>query len=163
MALLIDLFLFTLVISLYDFRNRRISNWATFPVIIAGLIAHFPGTGTLWAATVFLIALGFVKQTTVQSMLTPFRSVLHLPVSQGYIMGMGDVKLWLACIWAVPKALTLDAVLAMVLGWILMSLVSMVMRALRHEHLSGAQSPVAWASFLFAMILLTFQWLRPPF
>ena len=163
MALLIDLLLFTLVISLYDFRNRRISNWATFPVIIAGLIAHFPGTVTLWAATVFLIALGFVKQTTVQSMLTPFRSVLHLPVSQGYIMGMGDVKLWLACIWAVPKTLTLDAVLAMVLGWILMSLVSMVTRALRHERLSGAQSPVAWASFLFAIILLTFQWLRPPF
>jgi hypothetical protein len=39
----------------------------------------------------------------------------------------------------------------------------LVMRALRHEHLSGAQSPVAWASFLFAMILLTFQWLRPLF
>jgi prepilin signal peptidase PulO-like enzyme (type II secretory pathway) len=163
MPLLIDLFFFTLVISLYDLRTRRIPNWATIPVVIAGLIVHFPGTVTLLVATAFIVALGFVKQTTIQSVLAPIKSIISLPVSQGYVMGMGDVKLWLACIWAVPKVLTLDAVLAMVLGWILMSLISIVMRALRHKHLSGAQSPVAWASFLFTMILLTFQWLRPPF
>jgi prepilin signal peptidase PulO-like enzyme (type II secretory pathway) len=163
MPLLIDLFFFTLVISLYDFRTRRIPNWATFPVIISGLIAHFPGTATLWVSTVFIIAVGFVKQSTVQSIFAPIKSIIPLPAPHGYIMGMGDVKLWLACIWAIPAVLVPRAVLAMILGWILMSLVSMAVQTARHEHKLGVQSPVAWASLLFSVILLTFQWLRPPF
>ena len=61
MPLLIDLFFFTMVISLYDLKTRRIPNWATIPMVIAGLIVHFPGTVTLLVATAFIVALGFLK------------------------------------------------------------------------------------------------------
>ena len=39
---MIWLFIYALVIGLYDLRTRRIPNWYTIPLIVAGVIAHFP-------------------------------------------------------------------------------------------------------------------------
>jgi hypothetical protein len=44
------LLIYLLAVSLYDLRTRRIPNWCTFPLIIAGMIAHFPGHMDLWFA-----------------------------------------------------------------------------------------------------------------
>jgi len=46
--------LYVLALSLYDLRTRRIPNWATFPLILAGLIAHFPGYPDIWFASIGL-------------------------------------------------------------------------------------------------------------
>ena len=118
MKILTILLLYTLLASLYDLRFRRVPNWITFPLLAAGLLANFPGTTLLWGATVFLVALGFTKQSTVHSLLSPITTLLRLPASPGYVVGMGDVKLWLACLWAVPQDLSLEALVAMALGWI---------------------------------------------
>jgi Flp pilus assembly protein protease CpaA len=49
------LLIYLLAVSLYNLRTRRIPNWCTLPVIIAGLIAHFPGSIDLWLACFSLI------------------------------------------------------------------------------------------------------------
>lgn len=160
MKILPIIIVYTLILSVYDFRTKRIPNWATFPMIFAGLIAHFPGTTLLWSATIFVIALGFIEQKTVYSFLSPISTLLRMSNSPGYLMGMGDVKLWLACIWAVPKDLTMEALVAIALGWILMSIVNMTLRKLRQRPLFGKSSPVAWSSFLFSIFLFSFQYLN---
>jgi hypothetical protein len=162
MKILTILLLYTLLASLYDFRFRRVPNWITFPLLAAGLLANFPGTTLLWGATVFLVAIGFTKQSRVHSLLSPITNFLRIPDSPGYVLGMGDVKLWLACLWAVPQDLTLEALVAMALGWILMSLAHIAWQTLRHRPVSGT-SPVAWASLVFSMTLFLFHMLPLPF
>ncbi len=48
------LFLYALALSLYDLRARRIPNWATLPLILAGLAAHFLGDPDIWLASLGL-------------------------------------------------------------------------------------------------------------
>jgi Flp pilus assembly protein protease CpaA len=66
------LLIFILAVSLYDWRTRRIPNWCTLPVIMAGMIAHFPGSLDLWLACFLLVS-----------------------AWSGGWMGAGDVKLWM--------------------------------------------------------------------
>src|SRR5260221_313708 len=73
------LLFYILAVSLYDLRTRRISNWCTLPVIIAGMIANFPGHMDLWLACFMLVS----------------------SWASGW-MGAGDVKLWMAVLWALP-------------------------------------------------------------
>lgn len=73
------LLLYALALSLYDLRTRRIPNWCTLPLILAGVIAHFPGYPDVWFASIGLF----------------------LAWSMGW-MGAGDAKLWIALLWALP-------------------------------------------------------------
>ena len=72
-----SLLIYLLVISLYDLRTHRIPNWYTIPLILAGMVAHFPGSMDLWLACCLL---------------------LFAWASGG--MGAGDVKLWMAVLWS---------------------------------------------------------------
>ncbi|MBI5955092.1 MAG: prepilin peptidase [Chloroflexi bacterium] len=40
---MIWLLIYVSAISLCDLRTRRIPNWYTLPILLAGFIAHFPG------------------------------------------------------------------------------------------------------------------------
>ncbi len=51
------LFTLTIFVSLYDLRTQRIPNWVTLPLLIAGLIVHFPGVNeTMLASAILVIA-----------------------------------------------------------------------------------------------------------
>lgn len=80
------LLLYAFLLSLYDLRTRRIPNWATLPLILAGLAAHFPNHPEIW-----LGSLG-----------------LFLAWSVGW-MGAGDAKLWIALLWALPLEMSAQA------------------------------------------------------
>jgi Flp pilus assembly protein protease CpaA len=73
------LFIYVLAISLYDLRTRRIPNWYTLPLILAGMIAHFPGSLELWLASLALLS-----------------------AWASHWVGAGDTKLWIALLWALP-------------------------------------------------------------
>ena len=45
---MIWLLVYLIAVSMYDLRTRRIPNWSTYPLILAGMIAHFPGHMDLW-------------------------------------------------------------------------------------------------------------------
>ena len=51
---MIWLLIHLLAVSLYDLRTHRIPNWCTLPLIIAGMIANFPGHMNLWLACFLL-------------------------------------------------------------------------------------------------------------
>lgn len=70
---------YILAVSLYDLCTYRIPNWSTYPLILAGMIAHFPGNMDSWLASFLLLSAW---------------------ASGG--MGAGDVKLWMAVLWSLP-------------------------------------------------------------
>jgi Flp pilus assembly protein protease CpaA len=156
MSLWVVLVLLTLVVSIYDLKYQRIPNWATFPLVIAGILAHFPGTWITWSASVLLIAVGFARQSDVYSFFSPLLQAVHFPQPGGHVMGMGDVKLWLALLWVVPSALATEAIIAMLVGWIVVSMGGLVWRAIHKEALFGRQTPMAPASVAFVIILFIF-------
>jgi len=153
MSLWLILILLTLVVSIYDLKYKRIPNWVTFPLIAAGILAHFPGSWITWLVSVLLVAVGFTEQSDVYSFLAPVLRAVHFPPPTGHIVGMGDVKLWLALLWIVPSNLAKEAVISMLLGWILLSLCGLVWRAVRKEPVFGRQTPMALASVAFVAIL----------
>ena len=77
--------LYTLALSLYDFRTGKVPNWATLPLLVAGFLAHFPGTIPVWIASLFVF--------------TAWNS---------HQMGAGDAKLWMALFWAISPEQSTD-------------------------------------------------------
>jgi len=126
---MIWLFIYVLAISLYDLRTRRIPNWYTFPVLLAGFIAHFPGQMEIWFACLALV----------------FAWV-------GGYMGAGDAKLWLALLWALPVEYTLNAVPLMFLALLLTSLSQFLWRVIRKQPLVEQKTPAAWRTIPFLLM-----------
>jgi Flp pilus assembly protein protease CpaA len=85
---MIWLFLYVLAISLYDLRTHRIPNWYTIPILMIGMLVNFPGTLDLWLASFLLIT-----------------------AWEGHWIGAGDVKLWLAILWALPMEFSVRVIL----------------------------------------------------
>jgi len=73
------LFIYVLAISLYALRTRRIPNRYTLPLILAGMVYRFPGHLDVWLASFALLSAWASDW-----------------------MGAGDVKLWMALLWALP-------------------------------------------------------------
>ena len=96
---MIWLFVYVLVVSVYDLRTGKIPNWCTYPLIVAGLIAHFPGHLDLWLASLALLS-AWVSDW----------------------MGAGDVKLWLALFWSMPTEHSSQALLLMSASFLLTAL-----------------------------------------
>jgi Flp pilus assembly protein protease CpaA len=96
------LFVYALAISLYDWRTRCIPNWVTLPILIVGLIAHFPGSLDLWLASLTLLLAWGSKW-----------------------MGGGDMKLWLAILWALPTQFSAQALPCVFATFFLTSLLQM--------------------------------------
>ena len=120
----------TVFVSLYDLRTGRIPNWVTVPLLAAGLIVHFPGVNeTMLASAILLVA--FASDW----------------------MGAGDVKLWLALIWAMPLSIS-DKVLPVMFGtFFITGLIQLVWRRKRQTPITGVSSPAAWRTILFVEVL----------
>jgi len=124
----IALLLLTIFVSLYDLRTRRIPNWVTFPLLLAGLIAHFPGT--------ILITLACV--------------LFFVAYANGW-MGAGDAKLWIALLWAIPPGNPEKAIGVLVVALLVTGLAQMLVRWIRKSPLTGNRSPAAWRTILFVL------------
>jgi Flp pilus assembly protein protease CpaA len=124
------LFIYTLAISLYDLRTGRIPNWCTLPLIIAGLIAHFPGSLDLWLANL----------------------ILSLAWTCGW-MGAGDVKLWMGVLWAQPSASLTQALPIMFITFFLTSLAQILWRLMRKQSTVPSLTPAAWRTIPFVLLL----------
>jgi len=131
------LFLYALVISLYDLRARRIPNWATLPLIVAGFIAHFPGYPDIWFASIGLF----------------------LAWSIGW-MGAGDAKLWIALLWALPVEMrrielvemSSQALSLMFLTFFFTGLVQLAWRLIRKQPATNLLTPGAWRTIPFVLL-----------
>ena len=127
------LFILTVFVSLYDLRTGRIPNWVTLPLLAAGLIVHFPGTTEIMLASAILL-IAFT----------------------GNWMGAGDVKLWLALIWAMPLSISekvLPVMFAALFGTGLIQLAWRRWRRKRQTPVTGISTPAAWRTILFVEVL----------
>jgi len=123
------LLIYVSAISLYDLRTRRIPNWYTLPILLAGLISHFPGQMEIWFASLGMI----------------------VAWSRG-IMGAGDAKLWLALLWALPVEFTSNLLPLMFLSFLLTSLSQLLWRIIRKQPLAKQKSPAAWRTIPFLLL-----------
>jgi Flp pilus assembly protein protease CpaA len=80
--LILVLLALTILVAIYDQIHAEIPNWVTWPLILVGLLAHFPGTLPTVFSSIFLIAAAFVWD--------------------GNGIGLGDAKLWLVLLWMLP-------------------------------------------------------------
>ncbi len=123
------LLLYVLALSLYDLRTRRIPNWATLPLFLAGFVAHFPGTPDVWLAS-----LG-----------------LFLAWSHGW-MGAGDAKLWIALLWALPVNVSIQALPLIFLTFLLTGLLQLAWRWIRKQPITNLLTPGAWRTIPFLLL-----------
>ncbi len=126
---MIWLFIYALALSLYDRRTRHIPNWCTLPVIIAGIIAHFPGPIDLWLACFLLVS-----------------------AWAGGWMGAGDVKLWFALLWALPLEGSPHALLFMFISFFISGLVQIAWRVIWKQLVTDVKSPAAWRTLPFLLL-----------
>lgn len=124
------LFTLTLLVSLYDLRTKRIPNWVTLPLLVIGLIVHFPG----------------VTETTIASAILIFAFLYDW-------MGAGDAKLWLALIWAMPLSVSEKVLPVMLAILFVTSLIQLAWRRWRKTPLTGVSTPAAWRTIIFVLTL----------
>jgi Flp pilus assembly protein protease CpaA len=123
------LLIYVLALSLYDLHTRRIPNWVTFPLILAGLVAHFPGNAHIWFASIGL----------------------YLAWASGW-MGAGDAKLWIALLWALPLDLSTRALPWMFLTFFLTGLIQILWRLIRKQPTLNLLTPGAWRTIPFILL-----------
>jgi Flp pilus assembly protein protease CpaA len=126
---MIWLLIYVSAISLYDLRTRRIPNWITLPILLAGLISHFPGQMENWFASLGMI----------------------FAWSRG-IMGAGDAKLWLALLWALPAVFVSNVVPLMFLSFLITALLQFLWRIIRKQPLVKQKTPAAWRTIPFLLL-----------
>ena len=126
---MIWLLIYVLAVSLYDLHTRRIQNWVTLPLILAGLVAHLPGHADIW-----------------------FTSIgLYLAWSLGW-MGAGDAKLWIALLWALPGDVSTQVLPLMFLIFFFTGLMQIIFRWLRKQPSTYLLTPGAWRTILFILL-----------
>ena len=119
-----------LAASLYDLRTRRIPNWFTWPLIISGLILHFPGHPDVWL----------------------LMGLLFLAFTRGG-MGAGDVKLWAALLWQMPVSNTTPILLPALAILFGTGLAQLLWRRMNNLPVAGISSPAAWRTIPFILAL----------
>ena len=122
------LLMYALAISLYDLCARRVPNWYTLPILIAGLIAHFPGNLDLWLASLVLLL-----------------------AWANHWMGGGDAKLWLAILWALPMEYSAIALPLMFMTFFLTGCSQVIWRLTRKQSPTGSPAPAAWRTIPFLL------------
>lgn len=127
---MIWLLFYLLAVTLYDLRTHRIPNWGTYPLILAGMLAHFPGHLDLWLACFLLISAW----------------------ANGW-MGAGDVKLWMAVLWALPNSNIPSLILLMFLSFLITSILQLLWRLTHKQSLTGTKSPAAWRALPFLLMV----------
>lgn len=127
---MIWLLFYLLAVARYDLRSRRIPNWCTVPLILAGMIAHFPGSFNLWLICFLLVSFW----------------------SSGW-MGAGDVKLWMAVLWALPETNIPSLILLVFLSFLITGVTQMLWRWIRKSPASGIKTPAAWRTIPFLLMV----------
>jgi Flp pilus assembly protein protease CpaA len=125
---MIWLFIYVLALSLYDLRTKGVPNWATLPLLTAGIVAHFPGTFPVWIACLFVFLAWHAGQ-----------------------MGAGDAKLWMALFWAIPPDQTADIPLILFASLLGTALLQLLFRKLTRLPVSGVRTPAAWRTVPFIL------------
>jgi Flp pilus assembly protein protease CpaA len=128
MPLMLVFLFYTLALSLYDLRTRKVPNWATLSLLVVGFLAHFPGTFPVWIASLFVFIAWFYHQ-----------------------MGAGDAKLWMALFWAIPSEQSVSIPLVLFASLLGTALLQILFRRLTHRPLSGQRSPAAWRTIPFIL------------
>lgn len=126
---MIWLFIYGLAISLYDLRARRIPNWYTLPLIAAGVVAHFPGRLEVWLVS-FVLMYAWA----------------------GDWIGAGDVKLWIALLWALPVESSSHSLLFMFVALFITGLVQIIWRIIRKQPTTDLKTPAAWRTIPFILL-----------
>jgi Flp pilus assembly protein protease CpaA len=127
-----SLLILTVLIAVYDFRTGRVLNWITLPLLLTGVLLHYPGAPAIWLGCM----------------------LLFLTWRLGWLGG-GDVKLWMALLWLAPVNLAQNALVVLGTTLIVTALGQLLMRWLtRRSNLTGVRSPGAWRAIPFAVWLL---------
>ena len=126
---MIWLFIYVLAISLYDLRTRHIPNWYTLPLVAAGMVAHFPGHLDVWLASFILLS-----------------------AWANHWMGAGDVKLWLALLWALPVESSSHALFFMFTTFLLTGLAQILWRVAKKQSTTNLLTPGAWRTIPFILL-----------
>ena len=125
-------FLFPLVIliSLYDLKYRKISNWVTLPLMLLGLYVSFPGNPILWIAS----------------------SMIFSAWKFGF-MGGGDSKLWIGLLWCL-SSFGDGAVVWMFVALMITGTAQIAVRAVWQKRaMAGFKTPGAWRTVVFMGLL----------
>ena len=126
---MIWLLIYVLAISLYDLHTRRIPNWYTLPLMIAGMVANFPGHLDIWLASFCLLSAWASDW-----------------------MGAGDVKLWLALLWALPVESSSQALSLMFISFFLSGVAQILWRVIKQTSTPHALTPGAWRTIPFIVL-----------
>jgi Flp pilus assembly protein protease CpaA len=126
---MIWLWIYAFSLSLYDLRTHRIPNWANVPLLLTGLLLHWPGSLELWLAT-WILLFAWAREW----------------------MGVGDVKLWLALLWLLPKEFSAHILLFMFASFFLTALLQLLWRRLRRQPLTKIATPAAWRTLPFLLL-----------
>jgi Flp pilus assembly protein protease CpaA len=128
------LFLAVVLVSLYDLKFRRVPNWVTLPLMLAGIIVCFPGNPTLWLGSAFIFKawkLGMI--------------------------GGGDAKLWIGLLWCLFPFAEEGILLMMFISLLVTGLAQMLVRSLSARKLRlGTKTPGAWRTVVFMGCLVYF-------
>jgi Flp pilus assembly protein protease CpaA len=125
---MIWLFIFVLAVSTYDIGTHRIPNGCTLPLIVLGVVVHFPGTIETWLATALLIC-----------------------AWAGAWMGAGDAKLWIALLWAMPTPYSSHAWYLMFISFLVTGTFQIFWRIFRERTPVKALAPAAWRTIPFIL------------
>jgi Flp pilus assembly protein protease CpaA len=68
-------------------------------------------------------------------------------------MGAGDVKLWMAVLWALPNSNIPSLILLVFLSFFITSILQLLWRLTRKQSLTGTKSPAAWRTIPFLLMV----------
>ncbi len=140
MRLALVLLLLTTLVSIHDYRHRKIPNWVTWPLLLAGLVAHAPGTPSVVMSSLFLLSFWFF---------------FH-----GRVIGAGDVKLWLALLWAFPPSVGDEGSLVMFTVITFTAGLQILIRKWRSAKTVSVAAPAAWRTTVFMSLIVLLSMMR---
>ena len=68
-------------------------------------------------------------------------------------MGAGDVKLWMAILWALPDSNTPSLILLVFLSFLVTSIIQFFWRLFHKQSFTGMKSPAAWRTIPFLLMV----------
>ena len=140
MRLALVLLLLTILVSIHDYRHRKIPNWITLPLLLSGFAAHAPGTPAVLMSSLLLISFWFFFL--------------------GRVIGAGDVKLWLALLWAFPPSVGDEGSLVMFTVITFTAGLQILIRKWRSAGTVSNAAPAAWRTTVFMSLIILLSMMR---